>query len=80
MLSATELLEISDTLRGSKRVKNFVQDIDEVDTPILVELVEQIEPLSNLKKRFICDIDQDGKVIDSASARIEKDSESNSVR
>lgn len=67
MLSATELLEISDTLRGSKRVKNFVQDIDEVDTPILVELVEQIEPLSNLEKEIHMCIDQDGKVIDSAS-------------
>ena len=70
MLSAHELLEISDTLRGSKRVKNFIQGVEEADLPILLDLVEQIETLTPLEKEINRSIDQDANVVDSASSKL----------
>ncbi|MGO4888642.1 endonuclease MutS2 [Anaerobacillus sp. MEB173] len=70
MLQATELLDIASTIYGGRRFKKFIETMvfeEEVQLPILAELVEQIEPLTDVEREIKQAIDDHGHVLDSAS-------------
>lgn len=70
ILQAKELIDIADTIRGSRLMKNFISDLvedRELDLPILMELVMTIDPPGALERNIRSAIDDQGGVMDSAS-------------
>ncbi|WP_349408088.1 endonuclease MutS2 [Pseudalkalibacillus sp. SCS-8] len=69
ILSPEELVEIGTTIYGGRRFKRFIEGMleDEVNLPILENLVEQIDPLIEVEKQIKDSIDDQGHVMDSAS-------------
>lgn len=73
MLNEDELVEVETTLHGGRRLKKFIeamQDDDEVDLPILIEHCARIEPCTELEKEISRCIDRDGRVSDEASPEL----------
>ncbi|MFZ3576360.1 endonuclease MutS2 [Virgibacillus sp. DJP39] len=69
MLSTEECLDIGNTIYGGRQVKSFVNKLEE-ELPILVSLVERIEPLRDLEQHIKSSIDDHGNVMDSASVKL----------
>ena len=69
MLNEMELLDISSTIYGGRRFKKFIEEMveDEIELPILAELVKTITPLTDLEREIKMCIDDHGHVLDSAS-------------
>ncbi|MCM3692161.1 endonuclease MutS2 [Neobacillus niacini] len=69
VLSSHELIQIASTIRASRQMKRFIEDIAEERTeiPILLEQVDRIIPLVNLEESIRFAIDESGEVLDSAS-------------
>lgn len=69
MLNELELLDVSSTIYGGRRFKKFIEDMieDEIELPILEELVRVITPLTDVEREIIICIDDHGRVLDSAS-------------
>lgn len=69
LLNESELLDISSTIYGSRRFKQFVEGLleDEVTLSILPQLVDQIVHLTELEQGINHAIDENGGVLDSAS-------------
>lgn len=69
MLNEMELLDIANTIYGGRRFKKFVEDMleEEIELPILAELVETITPLTDIEREIKMCIDDHGHVLDSAS-------------
>lgn len=74
MLHENELLEIADTIRGSRLMKNFIEKMIEDGTSlhVLENLTNQIEPETDLEKNIMYCIDEHGHVMDSASDSLKK--------
>ncbi|WP_342533144.1 endonuclease MutS2 [Lysinibacillus sp. FSL K6-0057] len=70
MLAAVELMEISSTIRASRILRNFIEDIeaDEViEIPHFISKKEAIPVLTGLQHEINNCIDDNGAVLDSAS-------------
>jgi DNA mismatch repair protein MutS2 len=69
ILSPYELVQISSTIRASRQIKHFIEDLaaERTELPILLEQVEQIIPLTNLEQAIKYAIDESGEVLDGAS-------------
>lgn len=70
MLSAVELMEISSTIRASRILRNFIEDLeaDEViDIPHFISKKEAMPVLTGLQHEINNCIDDNGAVLDSAS-------------
>lgn len=74
MLHENELLEIADTIRGSRQLKLFIEKMVDVGTklPILSAITEQIEPETGLERAITDSIDDHGIVRDSASEALRR--------
>lgn len=69
VLSASECLDVADTVRGGRHVKTFIEGLDE-QLEILPELAERIMPLRELELVINSCIDDHGHVMDSASDKL----------
>ncbi|MCM0625374.1 endonuclease MutS2 [Lysinibacillus sp. OL1_EC] len=70
MLAAVELMEISSTIRASRILRNFIEDLeaDEViDIPHFISKTEAMPVLTGLQHEINNCIDDNGAVLDSAS-------------
>ncbi|MEH7275961.1 endonuclease MutS2 [Neobacillus vireti] len=69
VLSSHELVQIASTIRASRQMKRFIEEIAEERTeiPILMEHVDRIIVLANLEESIRHAIDESGEVLDSAS-------------
>ncbi|NRD76056.1 endonuclease MutS2 [Bacillus sp. BRMEA1] len=69
VLSPLELVQTASTIRASRQMKRFIEEIAEerAEIPILLEQVEQIIPLTNLEQTIRQAIDENGEVLDGAS-------------
>ncbi|HWL25452.1 MAG TPA: endonuclease MutS2 [Ureibacillus sp.] len=73
MLSSMELMEIASTIRASRILRNFIEDIqdeNEISIPHFVERKEQIPVLTALQHEINDCIDDNGTVMDSASTTL----------
>ncbi|PYF08976.1 endonuclease MutS2 [Ureibacillus chungkukjangi] len=73
MLSSMELMEIASTIRASRILRNFIEDIEQEDTitiPHFVERKEQMPILTALQHEINDCIDDNGAVLDSASTTL----------
>ncbi|GAA0333513.1 endonuclease MutS2 [Bacillus carboniphilus] len=70
MLSAVELVQIASTIRTSRQMKKFIEELmeeEELSLPILQQQVEGIPHLMELEKEITDSIDEQGYVLDHAS-------------
>lgn len=70
MLSPMELMEIASTIRASRILRNFIEDIESdkaIDIPHFIERKEQMPILTALQHEINDCIDDNGAVLDSAS-------------
>jgi DNA mismatch repair protein MutS2 len=69
VLSPHELVQIASSIHASRQMKHFIAEIAEERTeiPILVELTDDIIPLTNLEQDIKYAIDESGEVLDGAS-------------
>lgn len=70
MLSPMELMEIASTIRASRILRNFIEDIEAENTieiPHFIERKEQMPVLTALQHEINDCIDDNGAVLDSAS-------------
>lgn len=72
MLSPNELLDIANTMYGSRNMKRFIEDMVDngVELPILATHVAQIVSLYDLEKKITNCIGDGGEVVDSASDKL----------
>lgn len=72
MLSPNELLDIANTMYGSRNMKRFIEDMADngVELPILETHVAQIVSLYDLEKKITNCIGDGGEVVDSASDKL----------
>ena len=73
MLSPMELMEISSTIRASRILRNFIEDLEAEGTiqiPHFVERKEQLPVLTGLQHEINDCIDENGAVMDSASTTL----------
>ncbi len=70
MLQPEECMDVASTIYGGKQMKKFIEEIEDVEIPILLELVEQIVPLNELERSIKNCIDEHGKVLDGASDKL----------
>ena len=70
MLSAVELMEVSSTIRASRILRNFIEDIETeevIDIPHFIAKKEAMPVLTGLQHEINNCIDENGSVLDSAS-------------
>ncbi|RYL93825.1 endonuclease MutS2 [Sporolactobacillus sp. THM7-4] len=70
VLQARELIDIADTIRGTRLIKNFILDLvesEKLELPILTGMVNDLEPDGRLERKIRSAIDDQGNVMDSAS-------------
>lgn len=73
MLSPTELMEIASTIRASRILRNFIEDIESensIEIPHFIERKEQMPILTALQHEINACIDDNGAVLDSASTTL----------
>jgi len=73
MLSPMELMEIASTIRASRILRNFIEDIESENTieiPHFIERKEQMPVLTALQHEINDCIDDNGTVLDSASSAL----------
>lgn len=73
MLSPMELMEISSTIRASRILRNFIEDIEAEEEIVIshfVERKEQMPVLTGLQHEINDCIDENGAVLDSASTAL----------
>ena len=70
MLSAMELMEVSSTIRASRILRNFIEDIEAeaaIEIPLFIGKKESMPVLTGLQHEINNCIDDNGGVVDSAS-------------
>lgn len=70
MLSAMELMEVSSTIRASRILRNFIEDIESeevIEIPHFIDKKEAMPVLTGLQHEINNCIDDNGSVLDSAS-------------
>ncbi|WP_332649797.1 endonuclease MutS2 [Lysinibacillus sp. 54212] len=73
MLSPMELMEISSTIRASRILRNFIEDIEAeeaIEIPHFIDRKEQLPVLTPLQHEINDCIDENGGVLDSASTAL----------
>jgi len=73
MLSPMELMEIASTIRASRILRNFIEDLEQegnISIPHFVERKEQLPILTALQHEINDCIDDNGAVLDSASTTL----------
>ncbi|MFT8318578.1 MAG: endonuclease MutS2 [Sporolactobacillus sp.] len=73
MLMARELIDLADTIRGIRLMKNFILDLKEdkeLELPILTGIIEEMEAPGPLERKIRSAIDDQGGVMDSASTTL----------
>ena len=73
MLSPMELMEIASTIRASRILRNFIEDIEQeeqINIPHFIERKEQLPVLTGLQHEINDCIDENGSVLDSASVAL----------
>ncbi|SOC36505.1 endonuclease MutS2 [Ureibacillus acetophenoni] len=73
MLSGMELMEIASTIRASRILRNFIEEIqeeNEIEIPHFIERKEQMPVLTALQHEINDCIDENGMVMDSASSTL----------
>ena len=73
MLSPVELMEIASTIRASRILRNFIEDIQEegeIQIPHFIERKDQLPVLTALQHEINDCIDENGAVLDSASTTL----------
>lgn len=73
MLSPMELMEISSTIRASRILRNFIEDLEEennIKIPNFIEKKENMPILTPLQREIDDCIDENGAVLDSASIEL----------
>lgn len=73
MLSSNELMEIASTIRASRILRNFIDDLqeeNEINIPHFIERKEQMPILTKLQHEINDCIDDNGSVMDSASTTL----------
>ncbi|MFS0780654.1 endonuclease MutS2 [Bacillus sp. 1P06AnD] len=72
MLSPNELKEVASTLRASRRLQRFIEDMveDEIELPLLSEQIHSLYDLFDLEKWIANAIGDQGEVLDSASDKL----------
>ena len=73
ILSSIELMEIASTIRASRILRNFIEDIEqeeEISIPHFIERKEQMPILTALQHEINDCIDDNGVVLDSASTTL----------
>lgn len=68
-LSTEECLQVAQTLYSGRKLKKFIEEIEE-DIPLLKEIVIDISPLHHVEKEIKIKIDDQGDVVDDASAKL----------
>ncbi|PRO64954.1 endonuclease MutS2 [Alkalicoccus urumqiensis] len=68
-LNAGELLDTASTIYASRRFSSFVEQMveDDIDLSLLPEMVEEMVPLTDLQREIQQAVDEDGRILDSAS-------------
>lgn len=67
ILSASECLAIRDTVRGGRRLKKFIEKIEDRELPHLKKYADEIMSLEHLQRKIDECIDEYGEILDSAS-------------
>ncbi|MFT8391826.1 MAG: endonuclease MutS2 [Sporolactobacillus sp.] len=70
ILMARELIDLADTIRGIRLIKNFIMNLKEdkaLTLPILTALIDPMEAPGTLERQIRSAIDDQGGVMDSAS-------------
>lgn len=73
ILSPMELMEIASTIRASRILRNFIEDLEgegEIKIPHFTERKEQMPVLTPLQREINDCIDENGTVLDSASTAL----------
>lgn len=70
ILSTNECLEIAETVRGGNLVKQFIENLEQDNIPLLIKYVSEIVPLKDLQKNIQACIDEYGGMLDSASTTL----------
>ncbi|TFB24976.1 endonuclease MutS2 [Filobacillus milosensis] len=70
ILSATELLDISNTLYGAKQLRRFIEGLEDIELPHFYDYMEQLMPLNQLEQSIKSCIDEYGHVMDGASSKL----------
>ncbi len=70
ILSTDECLDVANTLYGSRNVKNAIENMEDLEIPILTELVSQITPIRELEQAIKSCIDDHGHIMDGASSQL----------
>ncbi|RUL46492.1 MULTISPECIES: endonuclease MutS2 [Lysinibacillus] len=73
MLSPIELMEIASTIRASRILRNFIEDLEQegdIQIPHFIERKEQLPILTALQHEINDCIDDNGAVLDSASTTL----------
>ncbi|PKR79233.1 endonuclease MutS2 [Halalkalibacillus sediminis] len=70
LLSPSECLDVASTIYGGKQLKKFVEELEDVEIPILLDKMEQITPLTSLEQSIKGCIDDYGQVMDGASSKL----------
>lgn len=72
-LNASELLDISETIRGGRRLQTFIEKMveDEIELPLLQGYINQLSPAGDLEKAIRNCIDEYGEILDSASPALQ---------
>ncbi|WP_087971848.1 endonuclease MutS2 [Oceanobacillus rekensis] len=70
ILSTEECLAVANTIYGGRQVKLFIDNLEDEELPILESLADQITPLRELEQQIKSCIDDQGRVLDNASAKL----------
>lgn len=72
MLSPLELMEIASTIRAGRVLNRFFEEMaeQEIETPILTEYIQSLNPLIDLQQEITYAISDHGEVLDSASEQL----------
>ncbi|WP_100373705.1 endonuclease MutS2 [Bacillus sp. FJAT-45037] len=72
-LSASELISVASTIYGGRQLKKFIETMVEeegIELPLLYDYATRIEPLTDIEREIKQCIDDNGHVLDSASAAL----------
>lgn len=70
ILSADEVLRIGDTLYGGRQAKSFLEQVEDVEIPILQSAAANIIAIRDLEQHINSCIDDHGQIMDGASSAL----------
>ncbi|WP_277678751.1 endonuclease MutS2 [Gracilibacillus dipsosauri] len=70
VLTTHECLDIASTIYGGKQLKQFLEQIEDLEIPIIHRFTDQIVPLNELEREIKSCIDDHGHMMDGASDKL----------